>query len=93
MLLHKSGPAAGVSPGIRYVEVSWNRDQSIGGGAVTAAIRRLDTSRVDTLDRQLEELELVIVALAANAYYRVQRYLHVGQLFRFLIEEKSDDTA
>lgn len=93
MLLHKSRPATGISPRIRYIEMIGNRDQSIGGGTVTAAICRLDTSRIDTLDRQLEELELVIVALAGNAYYRMQRYLHVGQLFRFLVEEESDDAA
>lgn len=73
--------------------MSGNRDESIGGGAIAAAIRRLDTSRIDTLDRQLEELELVIVALVGDTYYCMQRYLHIGQFFRFLIEEESDDAA
>lgn len=48
-----------------------NRDQCIGSGAIAAAILGFDASRVDTLDWQLEELELVIVALARDADYRV----------------------
>jgi len=78
MLLHEGEPVAGVPPGVWYVEVSWNRDQGIGSGAIPAAVGRLDASRVDTLDRQLEELEFVIVALAGDADYRMQRHLHVG---------------
>lgn len=78
MLLHESRPVAGVSPGIRYVKVIGNRDQGVGVCTIAVAILRLDASRVDALDRQLEELELVIVALAGDADYRVQRHLHVG---------------
>lgn len=93
MLLHESGTVAGISPRIRYVEVSGHRDESVRGGAIAAAIRRLDAGRVDALDRQLEELELVIVTLAGDADYRVQRHLHIRQLLGFLVEEESDDAA
>jgi len=95
VLLHESGPVAnsGISPRIRYVEVRGNGYQSIRSSTVTAAVLRLDTSRVNTLDRQLEKLELVIVTLAGDADYRVQRHFHVGQLFRFLIKKESDDAA
>jgi len=78
MLLHEGGSVAGISPRVRHVEVSWNREQSIGSGAIAATIGRLDASRIDALDRQLEELEFVIVALAGDADYRMQRHLHVG---------------
>lgn len=93
VLLHEGGPIAGVPPGIRYIEVRGNRDQSIGSRTVAAAVLRLDASRVHALDRQLEELELVIVTLAGDADYRVQRHFHVGQLLGLLIEEESDDAA
>lgn len=93
MLLHECGPVAGVPPGVRDVEVGRDRDQGIGGGTITTAIRRLDPSRVHALDRQLEELEFVIVALAGDADYRVQRHFHVRQLLGFLVEEESDDAA
>lgn len=93
MLLHESGSVAGISPGIRYIKVCGNRDQSVGSSTVFAAVFRLDASRVYTLDRQLEELELVIVTLAGDADYRVQWYFHVRQLFGFLIKEESDDAA
>jgi len=73
--------------------VRGNGYQSIRSSTVTAAVLRLDTSRVNTLDRQLEKLELVIVTLAGDADYRVQRHFHVGQLFRFLIKKESDDAA
>lgn len=93
MLLHESGPVAGVSPRIWHVVVIGYRDEGIGGGSIAAAILGFHTSRVDALDRQFEELELVIVALAGDTDYRVQRHLHVGQLFGFLIKEESDDAA
>lgn len=93
MLLHESGPVTEISPGIRHIEVCGNREQSIGSSTVATAVLRLDASRVYALDRQLEELELVIVTLAGNANYRVQRHLHVGQLFGFLIKKESDDAA
>lgn len=93
MLLHESGSVARVSPGIRYIKVCGNRDQSVGSSTVFAAVLRLDASRIYTLNRQLEELELVIVTLAGDADYRVQRHFHVGQLFRLFIKEESDDAA
>lgn len=93
MLLYESRPVAGVPPWIRYIKVSWNRDEGIGSGTIAIAILWLDASCVDTLDRQLEELEFVIVALAGDTDYCVQRYFHVGQLLRFLVEEESDDAA
>lgn len=71
MLLHESRPVAGVSPRIRYIKMIGNRDQCVGSGTIAAAILGFDASRVDTLDWQLEELELVIVALARDADYRV----------------------
>lgn len=71
MLLHESRPVAGVSPRIRYIEMIGDRDQCVGSGTISVTIFGLDASRVDAFDRQLEELELVIVALAGDANYRV----------------------
>lgn len=71
VLLYESRPVAGVSPGIRYIEVLGNRDQSIRSGTVAVAVLRLVTGRVYALDRQLDELELVIVTLAGDVDYRV----------------------
>lgn len=93
VLLHESGPVTRISPGIRHIKVCGNCDQSIGSSTVAAAVLGLDASRVYALDRQLEELELVIVTLAGDADYRVQRHVHVGQLFGFFIKEESDDAA
>lgn len=92
MLLHESRPVAGISPRIRYIEVLGDRDQSVGRGAIPAAIFRLDTGCVDALDRQLDELELVVVALAGEADYRMQRHFHIGHFLGFLVEEETDDT-
>jgi len=93
VLLHESWTVAGVSPGIRYIEVRGNRDQSICSSPVATAVLRLDASRVYALNRQLEELELVIVTLAGDADYRVQRHFHIGQFFGLFIKKKSDDAA
>lgn len=93
VLLHESGPITGVSPGIRYIEMCGNRDQSIGSSTVAVTVLGLDASRVHALDRQLEELELVIVTLASDADYRMQRYFHVWELFWLFIKEESDDAA
>lgn len=93
MLLHEGRPVARISPRIRYVEVLGYREQSVGGGAIAVAVLRLHAGRVDALDRQLEKLELVIVALVSDANYRVQRHLHVGQLLGFLVEKVADDAT
>lgn len=68
-------------------------DQCVVGGSVRAAIRRLHARRVHALDRQLEEVNLVIVAVAAHSDDGVQRDLHVRQLLWLLVGEEADDAA
>lgn len=93
MLLDEGGPAARVPPGIGNVEVGGHGDEGVVGRPRGAAVLGLAASRVDALDAELGQLELVAEALAADADDGVEGHLHVGQLLWLLVEEVADNAA
>lgn len=93
VLLHESRPAAEVPPRVRNVVVRRYGDESVVGCAGGAAVLRFAARRVDALDAELYELELVVEALAAQPNYRVQRHLHVRKLVRGAVHKEADDAA
>lgn len=93
VLLHESWPVTGVPPRVGNAVVRRYGDEGVVGCAAGAAVLGLAARRVDALDAELYELELVVVSLAAQSNDRVQWHLHVRKLLRGAVHEEADDAA
>lgn len=68
-------------------------NEGVVGRAAGAAVLGLAARRVDALDAELYELELVVEALAAQPDDGVQRHLHVRKLLWGAVQKEADDAA
>lgn len=55
--------------------------------AVGIAVARLVARRIDALDGQFDQLQVIVEALTSQAYYGVQWHLHVWQILWALVQE------
>ena len=77
VLLHECRSAAGIPPRIRNVKMGRHGDESVVGRPRGAAVCGLESGCVNAFNAKLDELELVVEALATDANDRMQRHLHV----------------
>lgn len=93
MLLHERRYARGIAPRIGYIVMRRNSRECVVSCAIGVAIFWLCSRCVDALDRQFNEIETIVEALARYAQNRMEWHVHVRKLFRFLVHEETDQTT